>query len=244
MKIKKNQRVLLLGKRSYLVKAENKKFHTELGVFDLKKLLGKNFGSKIKTNINNEFYAIEPRTPDLLRKIKRMPQIITLKDAGIIASYTGLNKEDVVVEAGAGSGALTIFLAGIVKKVYAYEIRKDFYKIAKENLKKCCIKNVVLKLGDAEKKISEKDVDVVILDLGSPEKVIENARKALKAGGFLVIYSPVIEQVLRVYENLKGFANVETKEIIERKWEIGNNKTRPRTRMLGHTGFLTFARKV
>lgn len=244
MKIKKNQRVLLVGKRGYLVKAEDKKFGTELGEFDLKKLIGKNFGSRIKTNINNEFFAIEPRTPDLLRKIKRMPQIITLKDAGIIAAYCGLNKKDIVVEAGAGSGALTIFLAGIVKKVYAYELRKDFYKVVKENLKKCGIKNVVLKLGDVEKKISEKDVDVVVLDMGSPEKVIESARKALKPGGFLVVYSPVIEQILRVYENLKDFANVETKEIIERKWEIGNNKTRPRTRMLGHTGFLIFARKV
>ncbi len=239
--IRKNQYVLLLGKRNYLVKAENKKFSTQFGEINLEKLIGKKFGTKIKSHLGEEFIAVEPSLPDFLRKIKRAPQIITLKDAGLIISSAGINKDSVVVEAGTGSAHLTIVLSKIAKKVYSYEIREDFYKIALENLKKLGITNVVLKNSDISK-CKEKNADVFILDLGSPEKYIETARKALKPGGYLVVYSPVIEQVQRI--DLRGFAQIKTFECILREWETGENKTRPKTRMLGHTAFLTFARKV
>lgn len=244
MKIKKGNRVLLVGKKNYLVTVEKRQFSTEYGNFDLGSLIGKEYGTKISTHMGKKYHAIEARTPDLLRKIKRMPQVIMKKDAGVIASYTGLNKGDIVVEAGTGSGAMTIFLAGIVKKVISYERREEFQKVAKENLEKCGIKNVKLKLGDVEKGIKEKDIDVVILDLGAPEKVIPHAKKVLKPGGFLVVYSPVVEQITRIRDVMSGFAEIETIEIIKREWDVGDNKTRPRTRMLGHTAFLTFARKV
>lgn len=231
------KKILLIGKRNYLVEPKGK-FSTQFGELDLSKA---KVGKKIKTHLGEEFFVVEPRVPDLLKKIKRMPQVITPKDAGFIASYTGIGKSDTVVEAGAGSGMLTIFLANIAKKVYSYEVREDFYKVVKENLEKCKVKNVVLKNSDVEK-CREKDMGVFILDLGNPEKYLDVARKALKPGGFLVIYSPVIEQVQRL--DFKGFANIETKELIERKWEVARNRTRPRTRMLGHTAFITFARKV
>lgn len=244
MKIKKGDRVLLVGKKNYLITAEKRQFSTEYGNFDLGKLIGKNYGVKISTHLGKEYHAIEPRVPDLQRKIKRMPQVIMKKDAGVIASYTGLNKEDLVVEAGTGSGMLTIFLAGIVKKVVSYEKREEFQKVAKGNLEKCGIKNVTLKLRDVEKGIKEKNVDVVILDLGAPEQVIQHARKALTPGGFLVVYSPVVEQITRIRDIMEGFGDIETVEIMKREWDVGGNKTRPKTRMLGHTAFLTFARKL
>ena len=244
MKIKKGSRVLLVGNKNYLVTVEKRQFSTEYGNFDLGELVGKSYGIGISTHMGKKFHAIGARTPDLLRKIKRMPQVIMKKDAGVIASYTGLNKEDFVVEAGTGSGALTIFLAGIVKKVVSYEKREEFQKVAKGNLEKCGIRNVRLKLGDVEEGIKEKDADVVVLDLGAPERAIPHARKALKPGGFLVVYSPVVEQVTRIRDVMEGFADIETVEIIKREWDVGNNKTRPRTRMLGHTAFLTFARKT
>lgn len=231
------KKVLLIGKRNYLVEPKGK-FGTQFGELDLSKA---KVGKKIKTHLKEEFHVVDPRTPDLLKKIKRMPQVITLKDAGLIASYTGIGKNDTVIEAGAGSGMLTIFLANIAKKVYSYEIREDFYKVVKGNLERCNVKNVTLKNSDVSK-CKEKNADVFILDLGSPEKYLNVARKALKPGGFLVSYSPVIEQVQRL--DFKGFANIETRELIERKWEVSKNKTRPRTRMLGHTGFITFARKI
>jgi len=232
-------KVLLVGKKKYLVEKKGN-FSTQYGQLDLGKA---KVGKKIKTHMGEEFHVVEPRPVDLLRKIKRAPQIVTFKDCGMIAGYTGLNKKDVVVEAGAGSAALTIFLAGIVKKVHSYEVREEFYKVAKGNLVRCGIKNVDLKNKDV-KGCKEKDVDVFVLDMGGPEKVVGVAKKALKPGGFLVVYSPVVEQVQRVYEKLEGFVDVETRECITRKWDIGKNKTRPQTQRVGHTAFLTFARKV
>jgi len=239
--IKKGTRIQLLGIKNYLVTAENKKFSTQYGQIDLGKLIGKKFGTKIKSHMGEKFVVVEPSTPDILRKIKRAPQIITFKDAGSIISLAGLNKNSVVVEAGGGSGNLTIMLAGICKKVHTYEIREDFHKVVKENLEKNKIKNVVLK-NSSVAKCKEREVDAVILDLGEPEEFIETARKALKPGGYLIIYSPVIEQLQRV--DLSKFTQVKTIENILREWDIGNNKTRPKTRMLGHTAFLTFARKI
>ncbi|MFC1454670.1 tRNA (adenine-N1)-methyltransferase [Candidatus Undinarchaeota archaeon] len=236
--------IVLAGPRRYVLKLEKKKFSTQHGEIDLAKLVGKKFGTRIKSHMGVEFVCFEARQPDLLRKIKRMPQIVTFKDAGIIASYTGLNKEDVVIEAGTGSAALCIFMSGIAKKIYTHEIREDFFEGVKKNLEMVGAKNVVLRNKDITKGVREK-CDVFVLDMGSPELAIDTVKKSLKPGGFLVVYSPVIEQVQRVYKVLdEGFTEIRTKEIIEREWDIGNNKTRPMTQKIGHTAFLTFARKT
>ncbi|MFH1786934.1 MAG: tRNA (adenine-N1)-methyltransferase [archaeon] len=234
--------VLLSGPRSYVVRVEKKKFSTQHGEIDLGALIGKKYGITVKSHMGVEFFCLEPRLPDMLRKIRRMPQIITLKDSGIIAAYTGLSKKDVVIEAGTGSGALCIFLAGIAKKVYSYEIRADFFEVAKKNIRLAGAKNAVLRNKDVCQGVKEK-CDVFVLDMGSPELAVETAKKCLKPGGYLIVYSPVIEQVQRVYQKLGGFRYIRTKEIIEREWEIGDNKTRPKTQGIGHTAFLTFARK-
>lgn len=241
--IKKGDWVVLAGERSYVVQVGDKPFSCQYGEIDLPKLKRRKYGGTVTSHLGKEFRVLEPRLPDMMRKIKRMPQIVGLKDAGAIASYCGLNKGDRVVEAGTGSAALTIFLAGVVNKVYSYEVREDFFKVAKKNLELCGIKNVMLKNKDVTAGILERDVDAVILDMGSPEKAIDAAIKALKPGGFLVVYSPVLEQVERVRNAMGGFSFVKTIELIERTWEIGDNRTRPKTRMLGHTGFLTFGRR-
>ncbi len=244
MKITKKSDVLLIGERKYVVSAGQKQFSCEFGNFDLKELVGKEFGTKISTNKGKEFSAVKPRLCDL--KLKRMPQIIMPKDIGMVAGYTALGKKDVVVEAGTGSGVACLAFANMAKKVYTYEIREDFAKVAEGNIKRAGLKNILLKNKDVCAGIEEREVDIVFLDMGSPELAIGEAKKALCYGGFLVVYSPVIEQVLRVREKIEveGLAQVQTIECIRRDWEVGNNKTRPATRMIGHTAFLTFARKA
>ncbi len=246
-RIKHGDNLLFIGKKKYLIKLEQNKFTTEFGDFNLGALVGKSWGTKLKTHLGEEFIVVPPRLPDLMKKLKRAPQIITLKDAGIIAALTGLNKEDIVVEAGTGSGALTVYLAGIAKHVYTYEIRKDFYEIARANFEKLGIKNITIKNKDIIKGIDEDSVDLVVLDMEFPEKAFKAAHRALKVGGFLVIYAPVIEQVSRFRNFLdeKHFANIETFECILRPWNIEPpDKSRPSGNFLAHTGFLTFARKV
>lgn len=183
---------------------------------------------------------------DILRKAKRGPQVVSAKDVGIIIAETGCNPTWRIVDAGTGSGFLALFLGNLGCKVYTYENRKEFYNLAKNNIKSSGLRNIIIKNSDILKGIKEKDLDMVTLDMKNAEKVIKHAHKRLKKSGWLVIYSLHIEQVQRVWKELEKykFRNIKILENIQREWQIeGDTFTRPKTRMLGHTGFLVFARK-
>ncbi|MCD6547108.1 MAG: tRNA (adenine-N1)-methyltransferase [Nanoarchaeota archaeon] len=230
--------------RKILVK-ENKEIHTHQGVVKKQKLL---HGKVVKTNIGKKFLVIEPSFVDLFERIKRGPQIITLKDAGIISAYTGVSSGWKIAEAGSGSGALTCYLANLVKpkgKVYSYEKRKDFLKIAKENVEKFGLSKFVVFKNKDISNISEKNLDMVVLDLPNPWEYIKQIEKALKIGGFLVIYVPTINQIIKAVDALENssFKVFKVCEVIERDWKVGK-ATRPLNVILGHTAFLLFSRKL
>ncbi len=243
MKITKKSLILLLGKKNYLVKPI--KFSCEFGTTDLRKLIGKRFGRKIKIG-KESFTVVNPNIIDFLKKAKRGPQIILPKDLGLIVSITGCSPGCKVVDAGTGSGFLTLFLGNLGCKVYSYEKNKKFYEIAKKNLKNSGLKNIILKNSDIIKGIKEKNVDLITLDMKNPEKVIKNAFKALKTGGWVAIYSMHIEEVKKVFKELKkyDFTDLRIVENLQREWQTIKQFTRPKTYMLAHTGFLTFARKM
>ncbi len=180
---------------------------------------------------------------DFLKKAKRGPQVILPKDAALIISETGINKDWKVVDAGSGSGFLALILGNLGCKVYTYEMRKDFYTLAKENIKKSGLKNVKIFNKDITKGITQKKVDLVTLDMKNPEKVIKYAFDVLKEKGFLVVYSMHIEQVLKVLNELeKHKFKTRVMENIQREWQTIRGFTRPKTQ-LAHTGFLIIARK-
>jgi tRNA (adenine57-N1/adenine58-N1)-methyltransferase len=184
---------------------------------------------------------------DFLKKAKRGPQVILPKDAGLIVSVTGCCPGWKVVDAGTGSGFLALFLGNLGCKVYTYEKEERFYNVAKKNIKNSGLENIKIKNSDITKGIKEKNIDMVTLDMKNPEKVIKHAYKNLKSGGWLVIYSMHIEQIQKVWKELKKYDFKETKilENLQREWQIeGRTFTRPKTHMLAHTGFLTFARKI
>ena len=233
-----------LGKR-FLVKDTTKDMHTQFGYFKKEDLKAKS--GRIKTNTGKEFAIFDAYFIDLHKKIKRGAQIIPLKDIGLIVSETGVNKKSKVVDAGSGSGALACFLANIAKEVTTYEIREDFIEIVKNNIKFLNLKNVKIKNKNVYDGIDEKNVDLVTLDLPEPWKALESAEKALKPGGFLVSYSPTIPQVMDFVNEVRkndNFAYLKTSEIIEREWEVEERKVRPRSQAIGHSGFLSFARKI
>jgi tRNA (adenine57-N1/adenine58-N1)-methyltransferase len=243
-KIKKDNLILLLGKhKSYLVRPI--KFSCEFGFIDLRKLIGKNYGVKVRVG-NEGFTVVKPNIIDFLKKAKRGPQIIMPKDSAAIISVTGCSPGWKVVDAGTGSGFLSMFLSNIGCTVYSYEKKKAFYDIAKRNAKNFGFKNFFIKNSDITKGIKEKDVDLITLDMQYPEKVVKRAFKALKSGGWLVVYSMHIEEVKKVYEELKkhDFVDVKILENIQREWQSLGKLTRPKNYMLAHTGFLTFARKM
>jgi len=245
----KQRYVLLLARdESYLVAVEDRKINTNSGIIDLGKLKKKRIGQKIRTHLGKEFVIAKPTLIDFMnKKLKRLPQIVMPKDAAMILAYTGIPTNAKVVDAGTGSGFMAIFLGYYLKdgKIVSYEKRKEFANIARENIKILGLKNVKIKNKDILHGIDEKNVDLITLDMKDAEKVVENAFKSLKPGGWLVVYSPYIEQTIKVLDKLKqmNFTDVKTIEVICREWQH-QKYTRPRTVGLMHTGFLTLARKV
>jgi len=233
--------------RKFYAKDINKDLHTQYGFIKKEELKSAKQGDLLKSNTDKEFFIFDPSFIDSYRKIKRDAQIIPLKDIGLIIAETGINKQSKVLDAGSGSGALACFLATITKEVITYEIREDFIEIVKSNIEFLGLKNIKIKHKDIYTEIDEKDCDLVTLDLPEPWKAIENASKALKPGGFLVSYSPSVPQVgdfVNAIRKDENFVYLKTIEMIEREWEVEERKIRPKSRGLGHSGFLSFARKV
>lgn len=233
------------GKKFYVRDLE-KEFHTQYG-FVKKQDLKKKDGTAIKTNTKKELTIFSPSFIDIYRKIKRDAQIIPLKDIGLIIAETGINKNSKIVDAGSGSGALACFLAHLCKEMITYELRKDFINIVKKNIELLNLKNLKIKNKDIYDGISEKDVDLFILDLPEPWKAIESAKKALKIGGFLVSYSPSVPQTMDFVNTInknKNFVHIKTSEIIEREWEVEERKVRPKSRGIGHSGLISFCRRI
>ena len=241
--------VLLLSKeRSYLVEVGVEKFSTADGIFDLKELKKKKIGDVIKTHLGKEFVIVKPSLKDLLeKKLKRGAQVVLPKDFSLILAYTGIDPKSLVVDCGAGSGFLSISLAFFIRegKVVTYEKNKNFARITKENIKAVGLQNITVKEKDVTKGIDERNVDLVTIDLQNPENVIPHAYKALKPGGFLVVYSPTIEEMVKAIEKIKekNFGEIKIVENIVREWQA-EKTTRPKNIGLMHTGWLIFARKV
>ncbi len=224
---------------------QGKDIHTHKGVIKKQKLKD---GKIVKTNTGKRFLVLEPNFVDLFEKIRRGPQIITLKDAGIISAHTGICSGWKIAEAGSGSGALTCYLANLVKpngKIYSYEKRKDFLKIAKNNVEKFGLSKFVKFKNKSISEISEKNLDLVVLDLPNPWNFFKKIEKAVKKGGFLVVYVPTINQIINSCKSLENtlFKVFKVCEVIEREWKVGT-ATRPQNNQLGHTGFLIFSRKL
>ena len=252
--MERGSKVLLIDRRGkrYLVTVEEREFHTDLGILNLGELLEKNYGETIVSHKGEEFRILRPSIRDYIEKMKRGPQIVHPKDAGIIITYAGISPGDLVVEAGVGSGALTIYLANAVGptgKVVSYEVREDFARIAEKNIAGIGFDDrVEIKLRDIYEGIEERDVDHIVLDLPQPERVLPHAVEALKPGGFFVAYTPCANQVHRFYKALEEyrehFYRPQTVDVLVMEHEVKKECFRPRTMNLLHTGYITFLRKL
>jgi len=250
--IREGDNVLLFldDRRTYLVKAEYRRFHTHKGFIDLGELIGREYGTKIKSSLDVEFVAFKPTLRDYVFKSSRGTQIIYPKDIALIITFMGIHSGSRVVEAGTGTGALTTALAYYVKPdghVYSYEIREEFIEVATRNLKRAgLLEYVDIKNRDVTEGIEERDVDAVILDMATPWLVVPHAYEALRGSGVFASFSPTIDQVVKTVEALKenGFKAVETIECLMRRMRVERGRTRPETLMTGHTGYITFARKA
>jgi len=248
--MKAGEKVLLLGKDSkYIIEVGIGKYQTKEGIVDISSIKNKKFGQEVKTHLGKKLLIVQPTISDLLQKrAKRLPQIIMPKDAALILSYTGINPGSLVVDAGTGSGFLSMFIANYIRpgRVVTYEIDRAAAKLSKQNFKRVGLEKFIrLKQKDIRKGIDERNVDLVLLDMKYAERVVRHAFKVLRPGGWLVVYSPYIEQVKAVTEQMekKDFSKPKTVENIVREWQVRSH-TLPERAGIMHTGFLTFARKV
>jgi len=252
-KIEEGDDVLLYldQRRTYLVKVEKGgDFHTHKGYIKFDDLIGQGYGCRVSSSLRTDFVALKPLLCDYIFKSLRKTQITYPKDIALMIMFSGIGPGSRIVEAGTGTGALTIALAHYIQpkgRVYSYEVREEFIKNAKKNLTRTNLLDFVeLRNEDVTTGIHEIDVDSVILDLATPWAVIPHAYTALESSGTLVSFSPTIDQVVKTVEALKeeSFVAIETTECLMRRMQIQRGKTRPQTLMTGHTGYITFARKT
>jgi len=197
--------------------------------------------------------ALRPTFAELVTDRKRRAQPIYPKDLGAILVGADIHPGATVVEAGTGTGALTIAVLRAVGPgghVTTYELRPEFSEAAREAIEESLggvPANLELKVADVYLGIAERAVDRVLLDLPEPWQAVPHAAKALRPGGIIFAHCPNVSQVQRFCDGLRetgGFGLIETIELLERSWTVRGRSLRPSHRMVAHTGFLTFARRL
>jgi len=226
--------------REFLVRSEGE-LHTDSGVINLDALKMLEYGATITTHLGVEFKVLKPRPPDYFHHLKRTGTPMTPKDIGTVIAHTGLNGDDLVLDAGTGSGILAIFLGSIAKRVVTYEVNREFVKHAKRNVRHAGLTNVEIVEGNVLEITSDIEFDVITLDLHEIGKAVSVVKEFLTSGGFIATFSPFYEQAFEARRALRGFTQVTTFEVTEREIQFGKRGIRPATR-IGHTGFITIAR--
>jgi tRNA (adenine57-N1/adenine58-N1)-methyltransferase catalytic subunit len=237
-------------RRHWLARAGEGRFHTHRGYLDLKSLLDLEPGSVINTSLGEPIIAFKPRLSDLVDSFDRPTQILYPKDIGYALYRFGLKNGDIVIEVGTGSGALTASIAQSVApdgRVYTYENRKEFLRSAQKNLQKTGLSRLVtFRNIDPIDGFLEKNVAAAVIDLGDPWKMVTPAWDALEGGGILAGFTPTVNQLEKLAEALRknGFLVLEAVELLVREFKTEAGKVRPESRMIGHTAYVTIARKV
>ncbi|MDO9349371.1 MAG: tRNA (adenine-N1)-methyltransferase [Anaerolineales bacterium] len=225
-------------------------FHTHRGILNHDELIGKPWGSQVFSHQGAPFFILQPSLADLLVDLKRNTQIMYPKDIGFILTSMSIGPGQTVMEAGTGSGSMTIALAyavGPQGRVVSYERRPDFQKLAQKNLARLGLEErVALVLGDIAAGFAETNADAFFLDVPNPWDYIAQVRAALKPGGFFCNLVPTFNQVETLLYALRRehFAFIEVCEILLRYYKAEPSRLRPTDRMVAHTGFLIFGRRI
>lgn len=225
-------------------------FQSHRGVIKHNDLIGKPWGSQIFSHTGAPFFLLQPSMADILNELPRTTQILYPKDIGYILIQMGISEGQTVLEAGTGSGSMTIAIASTVGpegKVISYEQKPDTQNLARKNLERIGLASRVdFKLRDIQEGFDETDADAFFLDVQNPYDYILQVRNAIKPGGFFGTLVPTYNQVEKILYALKkyDFAFVEVCELILRYYKTNPARLRPTDRMIAHTGYLVFARKI
>jgi len=226
------------------------RFESHRGILQHDDLIGKLWGTQVFSHNGSPFFLLQPSLADLLTELPRTTQIMYPKDIGFILVTVGVGPGHKVMEAGTGSGSMTTALAHAVGQsgqVISYEIKPDVQNLARKNLTRFGLASRVdFKLRDIQEGVDETNADSFFLDVPNPYDYTAQVRAALKPGGFLCCLLPTFNQVEKTLYSLhrENFAFIDVCEILLRYYQAEPSKLRPTDRMVAHTGFLVFARRI
>lgn len=241
------------GRRSLVVLEDGGTWHSHSGAVAHDLLIGRPDGTAVATPKGVEIVALRPTREDFILKMQRGAQVVYPKDQAMIVGLADIRPGMRVIEAGAGSGALTLALLDAVGpegSVCSVERREDHAVDARRNVERFRggpVANWELVLGDVADVLATSTAHRVVLDLPEPWHALAGTASALAPGGILLTYLPSVPQVMEVTEALwshGGFTDVATTETLVRGWDVDGLAVRPAHRMVAHTAFLTRARRV
>lgn len=256
MTFKEGDPALLIDARGrhFLLKLESgRTFQFHNGAVPHDELIGAEDGSWVTSTGKARLLLIHPRLADFILKMKRGAQVVYPKDLGPILVYADIGPGMTVLEAGTGSGALTMGLARAVGpsgRVITVEQRDDHAAHARKSLERwfgAMPDHVEMRIGDVAEEVADLEPERIVLDLAEPWHTVQAAAKFQPHGGVLCSYLPTVPQVQTLVETAretKVFAEIEVKEFMVREWNVKGRSVRPSHSMVGHTGFLIFMRKV
>jgi tRNA (adenine57-N1/adenine58-N1)-methyltransferase len=245
------------GRMHTITLAPGKQFHTHRGIFDHDQLIGAPEGSVLRTTSGVEYLALRPLLADYVLSMPRGAAVVYPKDAGQVVAMGDIYPGAVVVEAGVGSGALTMSLLRAVGdggSLHSVERRAEFAHIARANVEEFFggpHPAWTLTVGDLvqvlDSNVEPGSVDRVVLDMLAPWECLDAAARVLAPGGVLICYVATATQLSRVAEEARShgaFTEPQAWESLVRGWHLEGLAVRPQHRMVGHTGFLVTARRM
>lgn len=244
------------GRMHTITLEAGKQFHTHKGILEHDALLGGPEGVVVTIGVTS-YLALRPLLPDYVLSMPRGAQVVYPKDAGQIVQMADVFPGAHVVEAGVGSGALSMSLlraVGDTGRVSSYERRADFAAIAQSNVERFFGSQHPgwsVTVGDLAAALpastTDRDVDRVVLDMLAPWDVLDAVSGALVPGGLVCCYVATTTQLSRTVEALRDhgtFTEPQSWESMVRGWHVEGLAVRPEHRMIGHTGFLCTSRRL
>ncbi|USZ69042.1 tRNA (adenine-N1)-methyltransferase [Halorussus salilacus] len=236
--------LLVHGDREYL-REPGEELQTDLGVLEVPEDVEP--GTTLETHLGEPFEVRALRGPDLFNHFERTGAPMMPRDVGLIAGHTGVAGGDRVLDAGTGTGVLSAYLGRMGAAVTTFERDPEFAEVARSNMELAEVADRVdVRVGDVTGQVDDLGrFDVVTLDTEDAPEVVARAPDLLVRGGFVAVYSPFVEATREVVESAReaGLAGIETLETIQREMDFDERGSRPSTAGVGHTGYLTFARR-
>jgi tRNA (adenine57-N1/adenine58-N1)-methyltransferase len=246
------------GRHYTMLLSPGGEFHTHRGAIAHDAVIGQPEGSVVKSTNGDPFLVLRPLLVDYVMSMPRGAQLIYPKDAAQIVHEGDIFPGARVLEAGAGSGALTCSLLRAVGphgRVISYEVRADHAEHARRNVETFfggVPDNWRLVLDDvgeagADAELTDGSVDRVVLDMLAPWEVLDTVARVLVAGGVLIVYLATVTQLSKTVEALRDqqcWTEPRSWETLQRGWNVVGLAVRPQHNMRGHTGFLVSARRL